>query len=69
MNNVIDSAFSTANDILLHYISYSPDDLMIVILSSNSSYNIILFINYFNLNGYEVVEDCISVFNLEKLNN
>ena len=70
MNNIIDSAISIANDAFLYSISYSPDNRHFVdLLSLNSSYNRILFINYFNLNGYEVVEDCISVFNLEKLNN
>ena len=72
MNNIIDSAISITNDVFLYYISYSPDDRHFIdLLSSNSSYNRILFINYFNLNGYEVVEDCISIFNSDQqlLNN
>ena len=60
MNNVL----SIANDVFLFSISCNfPDDRHFIdLLSSNSSYNRLLFINYFNLNGYEVVEDCINLF-------
>ena len=62
MNNVLKSAISLANDVFLFPIAYYDDSHFIELLSSNSSYNKLLFINYFNLNGYEVVEDCINVF-------
>ena len=58
MNNVL----SIANDVFLFSITYYDDRHFVDLLSSNSSYNRLLFINYFNLNGYEVVEDCINLF-------
>lgn len=73
MNNVLKSAISLDNDVFLYHVScyFSDDRHFVDLLSSNSSYNRLLFINYFNLNGYEVVEDCISVFNSNQhvLNN
>ena len=62
MNNVLKSAISLANDVFLFPIAYYDDSHFIELLSSNSSYNRLLFINHFNLNGYEVVEDCINLF-------
>ena len=68
MNNVLKSAISLDNDVFLYHVScyFSDDRHFVDLLSSNSSYNRLLFINYFNLNGYKVVEDCINVFTSEQ---